>query len=237
MYRNKLLPITILIVFSFFKVNAALGQTTILNDISEDYLNKLISTAKANYPHVKGFQNRINIAKGNIKKADVSWFDVFTFSYVYQPHSSNFIVNQSGGSTQQAYSYFNGIQVGIFFNLGNYLQKTYQLKQAKEELKIADYDQEEYFLTLATEVKKRYYNYLQSLATLKLQTQTEQDAEDALKSIKHKFEKGEETYDNFNKAQVTVTDHIQSKIQAETNYLTAKAELEELLGDKLENIK
>jgi len=127
--------------------------------------------------------------------------------------------------------------VGLFFNLGNYLQKTYQLKQAREELKIADYDQDEYYLTLATDVKKRYYNYLQSMANVKLQTQTAEDAEAALKSVKHKFEKGEETYDNFNKAQVTVTDHIQSKIAAETNYLIAKAELEELLGDKLENIK
>lgn len=237
MYRSKFLLVTIVISFSVFRCQNSFAQTTIFNEVSETYLNKLINLAKTNYPHVKGLENRVNIAKSNVKKAQVSWFDIFTFSYVYQPHSANFVVNQTGTTSQQAYSYFNGVQVGLFFNLGNYLQKTYQVKQAKEELKIADYEQDEYYLTLATDVKKRYYNYLQSMANVKLQSQTAEDAEEALRSIKHKFEKGEETYDNFNKAQVTVTDHIQSKIAAETSYLVAKAELEELLGDKLENIK
>jgi len=220
------------------------AQTSIIPDISEAYLTRLIETAKKNYPRVKSYENHITIAQSNIGRAKASFYDAFTFSYVYQPHSAS-IVNvapATSGSTastvgQSSYSYFNGIQAGLFFNLGNFLEKPYALRNAKEELKIARNDQDEYFLTLTTEVKKRYYVYIQRMAELKLQVQSALDAQQLMMSIKYKFEKGEETYDNYNKAQVTYGDRNQSRIAAETGLLSARADLEELVGDKLENIK
>lgn len=236
----KKIPVyTLLSVITLLSVSRQLkAQSSIIQDVDTAYLNKLIAIAKANYPRVKSYQNHINIAQQNIGKAKASYFDAFTFSYVYQPHSST-IVNTTPGTTTTGsnYSYFNGIQVGLFFNLGSYLEKPYASKIAKQELIIANNDRDEYFLTLTTEVKKRYYAYLLSLAALKIQVQAAQDAEEIAKSIRYKFEKGEETYDNYNKAQVTYADHNQTRIQAEAALLTARADLEELLGQQLESIK
>ncbi|WDF53689.1 TolC family protein [Mucilaginibacter sp. KACC 22063] len=219
------------------------AQESIIPDINEAYLNKLIEVSKANYPRVRANQNRVSVAKENISKAKISYLDAFTISYVYQPHSATIVatpgINTTGTSstTTQSYSYFNGLQVGLFFNPGYFFQKPATIRQAKAELQVAQSESDEYMLTLTNEVKKRYYLYIQRTAEVKLQTQSAMDAAELVKSIRHKFEKGEETYDNYNKAQATLSDRNQSRILAETNLLIAKSDLEEILGDKLENIK
>jgi len=231
MNKIKLLFFLTALITLYHKASA---QESIIPEISDAYVEKLIATAKANYPHVKVNQGHIKIAEGNIGKAKASYFDAFTFSYIYQPQGVNTLAGASGTSN---YSYFNGIQVGIFFNLGTFLEKPYGIRAAKGDLEVANYEQDEYLLELANNVKKRYYTYIQTVANLKLSTQTCQDATSVLTDMKHKFQLGEETYDNYNKAQTNLTVAYQAKITAEANFLIAKSDLEELLGDKLENIK
>jgi outer membrane protein TolC len=241
---NKFYTITLaLLLFIFAAPKHILAQTTIVTDISEPYIEKLINTAKTNYPRLKSLDNRLTIAKNNISKSKISYLDALTFSYVYQPNNTlNLNALQPGtvdgttGTNNRA-SLFRGTQLGVFFNLGSYLQKPYLTKQARQELYIANNDIEEYLLTLATQVKKRYYIYIQKLAGLKLQAQAAIDGENILKDVKYRFEKGEETLDNYNKARINQTQQIQQKITAEADLFIAKADLEELLGDKLENIK
>jgi outer membrane protein TolC len=241
---NKLYTIAVaLLLFIFAVPQFLLAQATIVNDISEPYLEKLINTAKANYPRIKSLDNRLTIAKNNISKTKTSYLDAFTFSYVYQPDNTLSLTALQPGNvdgstgTNNRTSLFKGTQLGIFFNLGSYLQKPYLVKQAKQELNIANNDIQEYQLTLSTQVKKRYYVYIQKLSSLKLQAQAAIDAENVLKDIKHRFEKGEETLDNYNKARISLTQQNQQKITAEADLFLAKADLEELLGDKLENIR
>ncbi|NCD72254.1 TolC family protein [Mucilaginibacter agri] len=229
--------ILLLVIILLSVSQSTKAQSSIIQDIDTAYLSKLIATAKANYPRVKNLQNHIEIAQQNIGKARASYFDAFTFSYVYQPHSAT-IVNTAGGTTTgQNYSYFNGIQAGVFFNLGNFLQKPYAVRVAKQELLVANSERDEYFLTLTTEVKKRYYTYILRLNELKIQSQSAQDADQIVKTLRHKFEKGEDTYENYNKAQVTFADRNQTRIAAEANLLNARADLEELLGQTLESVK
>jgi len=220
----------VLLVNLFF-LKFADAQVSIVPDLSDSYINKLIDTAKKNYPRVKSYQNRINVANTSLSKAKLGLLNALTVSYIYQPGQTKI------DPTNPATSYFQGFQAGIFLNVGTILSQPYQTKQAKEELQIAHNEQDEYFITLTTEVKKRYYIYVQRLAELKLQTKTEQDIESSLTDIKYKFEKGEETYDNYVKAQVQVTERQTSKIEAEAALFSAKADLEELLGTQIENIK
>jgi outer membrane protein TolC len=219
-------------LFIFFLQNKGMAQLSIVPDLSDNYVEKLINVAKENYPKVKSYQNRINIASGNISKAKAGLLEALTVSYVYQPGTTTTIdpVNPST-------SYFRGLQAGVFFNVGTFAEHPYLVKQSKQELLIAHNEQDEYLLNLATEVKKRYYVYVQRLAELKLQTKAVQDVESSLNDIRYKFEKGEETFENYNKTQTDHTNHQISKIQAESNLFIAKADLEDLLGTKLENVK
>ncbi|QJD94559.1 TolC family protein [Mucilaginibacter robiniae] len=236
---NKIFTIATFLLFTVSIPCFVLAQNTIIPDISETYLDKLIATAKANYPHVKALDHRVDVAKNNIGKAKVAYFDPFTVSYVYQPNNTLNLYQSvdNSGSVNSHQSLFNGAQFGLFFSLGSLLQKPYQVKQARKELLVATDEKDEYLITLATLVKKRYYTYLQRIAALKLQSEASIDAETMLKNVRYKFEKGEETLDNYTKARITLTQQNESKIGAEANLFLAKADLEELIGDKLENIK
>jgi outer membrane protein TolC len=63
------------------------------------------------------------------------------------------------------------------------------------------------------------------------------DVESMLINIRHRFEKGEETLENYNKALLMKADHAQNIVTAEGDIMVAKSTLEELLGQKLEDIK
>jgi outer membrane protein TolC len=205
-------------------------EATLLTEVSPAYLDKLITLAKTNYPRVKINQNRIDIAKTAISRAKISWFDAVTVSYVYQPQ--NFTFNYAQPET----SYFNGFQAGLFLNIGNLLQKPSLIKQAKLEYEVAGNERDEYFLTITAEVKKRYYTYVLRIAELKIHSKLVQDAETAVKDVRNRFQKGEETYDNYNKAQMTLSDHMSAKILTESNLFIAKSQLEEMIGQSLESV-
>lgn len=222
---------------------SAMAQESMLPDISPAYLDKLISVAKENYPAVKANQHKIEEAKANVSKATISYLDIISLSYIYQPQGF-FGINASGSTssnsttgTSSNYSYFNGIQTGVTLNLGSFFEKPAQVKVAKQELAIANDAQEEYLLTLTNNVKKRYYTYIQNVANLKLLTQANIDALEIYTSEKHRFEKGEVTFEEYNRTHLSLTTSYQEKILAESNLLIAKADLEELLGEKLEDVK
>jgi outer membrane protein TolC len=209
---------------------AAHCQHSMMTEISIPYLEKLIAVTKANYPHVKSLNSRAIIAQYNIKKAKRDWFNILTLSYLYNPSNTTTVV---GGQNILV----SGTQVGVYTNLGSILQKAPAVRVTREEYKIAENDKAEYDLSIEAAVKQRYYVYIQQLTVLKVKRQTVDDAESSVKLMKYKFEKGEETFDNYNKALIYFDTNLQIKIEGEAAYLVAKSSLEELLCVKLEDIK
>ncbi len=209
-----------------FKFSQA--QETMITEISYVYLDTLIKTAKENYPRVKIFDKKITNAKNNVDKAKISWFDALTASYLYNPNNSFNVA---------APSFFSGFQVGVSLNIGQLLQKPYQIKNAKNDLSISTLEKEEYDLNITGLVKERYFLYVQQQTILKSITLSAQDAENILKMVRYKFERGEETLLNYNNASIIFSNQNQQKIAAEAALLIAKARLEEIIGKKLEDIK
>ena len=216
----------ILLLFSLMFLKAG-AQESMMPEVSNVFLNKLIDTAKKYHPRVRTFDHRIIIANDNIKKAQLTWFDLFTFSFLYSPNNSTTLVNPS---------ILTGYQVGIYFNFSNLLLKPHLVKQAKEELAITKLQKEENDLSLVAEVKARYYRFVLQQTLIKIRSLSVVDAEVIMKQLKYRFEKGEESFDNYNKVLVNYGDKRQAVIQTEAELLIAKSNLEELLGKKLEDI-
>ena len=212
----------------FFIVHSTEAQESLSKDISYAYLEKLIAVSKANYPKNKMYDARLSIAENGVKKAKLSYFDIFSFSYLYSPNNNTATISPS---------FLGGYQFGFFANIGSFLQKPNLVKQAKGEYAAAQFDKQAFDLNMEAEVKKRYYTYIQKLAVLRVRSAAILDVESMLASIKHKFEKGEETLQNYNQVLITHADHQQIIINAESEVLIAKSSLEELLGQKLEDIK
>ena len=229
--RHQLL-FSLLALITFTPLKVVKAQDGILSEISYLYLNKLIAAAKENYPRIKNFNSQIAAAKNELSGVKISWLEPFSFQYVSRSNrASSNLVNVTTADI------LNGYQFGIALNPGSLLAKPSQIKKAKEQVKIAQYEREEYFLTLETEVKTRYYTYLQAQKAIIPANNAFLDSENNLKAVKAAFEKAEMTLQDYNTASIGYNQAYTNKLLAETAYLTAKASLEELTVQKLEEIK
>lgn len=210
-----------------FTASAQVTTKTMMPEISYPFLDTLVTLAKQNYPRAHTFEHRVAAQQQNLKKMKLGWFDVFTFSFLYSPNNSTTLINPS---------ILNGYQVGIFFNVGGLLKNKSMIGQAKEDLRVSEFERDEYYINLAALVKERYFTYIQQVAILKVRQEAESDAESNMEMFKHKYEKGEVTLDDYNKSLVNLADRVQSKIESEGSVLVAKTSLEELVGKKLEDI-
>jgi outer membrane protein TolC len=224
---EKVFYLLILLSLSF----SSPAQVTIMNDVSPEYLNKLIAIARDYYPKFKWTTAKVNAQKASLDKTKRGTLDFISVNYVYYP--GNTLIYNGSGVT----SALNGFQAGVFVNVGSMLQKPATVKQAKEEYVAAQLDKEVVDLGLDQEIKKRYYTYVQMVNILKIKTLSLSDAQDVLKNVKYKFEKGEVTFDIYNQSLLSFSSYSQDKITAEANLLIAKSSLEEMLGVPLESIK
>lgn len=216
-------------ILVLFIAAGSYAQQSMMSNVDNVLLDKLIAAAKANYPKMKVAAARVNVAELAVKKAKLDWLNIVTFTYLYSPNNTTTaLVNPS---------LLNGYQFGFSTSVGNILSKPVQIKSAKEEYKIAEFNEEESALNIVAMVKQRYYTYALQLTNLNWRTKSLEGAESSLKEIKYKFEKGIETFDNYNRAQVFYASTIQTKIEAEAAILIAKSNLEEIIGVKLESIQ
>ncbi len=232
MNKKSTLIIAITFVSFFSQINSIYAQGTIIGDLSYLYLEKLVATAKANYPKVKTYGSEITSAKADLSAAKISWLDPFSFQYVVRSNEAN--TNAINLTTADL---LNGYQVGVNFNPGTLLAKPANIRKAKEQIKIAQANEEEYFIQLESQVKTRYILFLQYQKSLVPVNNAYLDAESNFKAIKLKYQRGEATFLEYNSASITLNDAFQSKLETESSYLSAKFSLEELTVKKLEDIK
>lgn len=230
----KRCAILFLLVFMFthFQISRVIAQENLLSDVSYLYLEKLVASAKENYPRVKSYNSQLAIAKSNVAAAKISWLDPFSLQYVARSNEAN--TNAVNITTADI---LTGYQFGVSFNPSSLLSKPSTIHKAKEQVKIAESDQAEYFLTLETMVKTRYILLLQLQRSLLLANNAFIDADNNFKVIKNKYQRGEATFLEFNAASSAFNQASQSKLQSEASYLSAKVSLEELTVKPLENIK
>lgn len=210
----------------------AQAQESVLSELSYLYLNKLMAVAKENHPRLKVYNSEISAAKSDLSGVKASWFEPFSFQYVTRSNEqpNTIPVNITTADV------LSGYQFGVSINPGTLLQKPSQIKRAKEQVRIAELNQEEYNLTLETEVKRRYFSYLQFKQSLLPATNALLDAQSSFNVMKLKYQRSEITFEEYNAASTALNQATQNKIQAEVNLLTSKANLEELTVKKLEEI-
>jgi len=218
--------ILLLILISAFIVPNVKAQETVMDEINYDQLEKFIQMAKDYYPQRKILSEEESQAKSSLTMSNLSYLDLFNANYYYRPEERQALNVENPYVT-------NGFQFGININLGRYLQKPFEVKNAKSELEIAKLERQMYDKELEKEVKNRYYNYILQLKELKLKTVAAQDANSTAQDVTNRFERGEITLEEYNTAKAALSDVDSTKIQTEISYLRAKDDLEEIIGTKL----
>ncbi|RZL46982.1 MAG: hypothetical protein EOP00_13315 [Pedobacter sp.] len=219
----------ILMLLSAFCVHAN-AQDDITSNINTPLLEKYIELAKEYYPKRKMFKASELSAKAKIGVAKASYVESLNASYFYRPDSRSII------DVVNPYS-VNGFQFGVNLNLGMFFRTPYLVKQAREEYNSASFQTKEYDILLASEVRQRYYEYLQWQMNLKVKNEAYIDNKTASDGLRFKFEKGEVSLDVYTKAKVLTNSAHSDKLESELNMLRAKEALETLMGKKLEEVK
>jgi outer membrane protein TolC len=225
---KKILQITLSILL--FVTAKSYAQESILKDINYSDLQKYIDLAKLNFPQMKIAEAKKELVKTGIPIAQASYLDILNGSYFYRPE------NKSVLDPVNPYN-FNGLQFGVTVNLGNLIQKPFQVKRAKADYKIAVLEAQQNDKTVEMEVKRRYYDFIQQISQLKISTKIAQDNKGVSESLRNKFEKGEITLDAYNQSRLNQSASESEKVAAEINYLKAKDLLEEIIGVKLSDVK
>lgn len=227
--NNKKFQLFLFVFISgIFQLSVSSAQESILSDVSYLYMEKLVATAKANYPKVKAFSSRTNIAKNALSQQKSSWLDPFSFSYIFRNNSNAInIINPE---------LLRGYQFGVSVSPGQLLRKPYAVKNAREDIKLSLLEQAEYELTLETEVKRRYLIYLQSVNILQLQSRSLIDIQTTFEANRIKYERSEVSLQEYNAGAVELNAAKAAKIEAEATMAIAKISLEELTVKRLEEI-
>ncbi|MBE7171081.1 MAG: TolC family protein [Williamsia sp.] len=235
----KLIGTGLLCILLITGFSTAKAQQSMLDEVSVKYLDTLIKIAKANNPRHKIYAAQVGIAQNNLNRVRLSWLEGIGLYYIYIPRSVAVIDSIRGGTpyaTTSTKVNSNPFQFGFSINLGSLFQKPAQISALKGQREVSKLEQQEYELTIESNVKQAYYKYIQQVVLLRKRTQQEADGQIMLTSVKSRFERGQETFDNYTKAQLLYNQQGQDRINTESEMLTAKAQLEELLNKKLEEI-
>lgn len=216
-------------------VNPVFSQVDSLDDdlqgmlYDTTFINKLVDIAWANYPGNRVFDNRLEIARLDIKKETWSWLNALNFNYIYYPDFLN--------SPDQSSNLPSRVGIGITVNIGTIFGLPIRISQAKENYKIAENNMQSQYQNIKFEVQRRYFSYLAGLRLYYSRVKRYEDARSNLIVATYKFKNGEIDLDFYNKALTEVNQNKELMIDSEINMKISKASLEELILINLEDVK
>ncbi len=197
--------------------------------VDSSYINKLYSILLEKSPNPKIYAQRIKIAEDDISIQKLSWLNFLGISFTYYP---GFINETQDNVNTNDYK----IGLGITFNVGTMFKVSKLVSQAKERLKLEEYSYESQKLSARADMIRRFAGLITTIKILKLKIKSVEESVENTEMTKYKFEKGEETLENYNKALYNLNISLIEKAKSEAEYVIAKALLEEILGIKLEEI-
>ena len=128
MNNRKSVLLSLVLMLAITPFSRLKAQESVLSEVSYLYLNKLIATAKENYPRLKVFSSQVSAARNDLSTVKASWLEPFSFQYVTR---SNDQPNTTPVNITTA-DVINGYQFGVAINPGSLLQKPSQVKKARE---------------------------------------------------------------------------------------------------------
>lgn len=221
--------IQVLVLFMFFLPGFIHAQQVFdkYRDNEMVLIAKLVEAAQRNNPQISVYANRIELARENNTQAKWSWFNNVNLSYQYVP-------NYGGAEQSSGLPKFG---LGLSVNLGNILSTPSRITQTESEIAIAEADFKTNQQYLKAETIRRYANFKRATELLKTRDQAVNDSESTMLLVKHRFEQGEATLEDYNRALRAYTDNKERKIESMGDILAHKYSLEEIIGISLEELE
>lgn len=195
------------------------------------YMSKLYEIAWENYPQNKTFYSNIEIAELQKSSEAWSWLNAVSFNYIYYPD----FLNPAEDPTQTQ-SNFRSFGIGLSLNLGTILSVPTRVSIANQNIKIAEYNLQTQMVTIRAEVNRRYFTYVQQLRLLQARMRSLEDDRSNLVLAKYRYDNGEINLLEYNQTLTTFNATQERVFETESNLASAKSNLEEILGVRIETI-
>jgi outer membrane protein TolC len=194
------------------------------------YINKLYNIVLEKNPSNRIYESKVKVASDEVYIQKWSWLNFLGVSFTYYPGFINQVQDNNNNIDYR-------VGLGISLNIGSIFKVPKTISQSKERLKIEEYSLEGQKNYLKAETIRKLATFIASLKIMKIKSQSANDAFETSYLSKIRFDKGEETLDNYNKNLSALTNSLIEKAKGEAEYISAKASFEEFLGTKLEEIK
>ena len=196
------------------------------------YMHKLYEVAWENYPQNKTFYSNIEIAELQKSSEKWSWLNAVSFNYIYYPD----FLNPAEDPTQTQAN-FRSFGIGLSLNLGTILSVPNRVAVANQNIKIAEYNLQTQMVTIRAEVNRRYFSYVQQLRLMQARMRSLEDDRSNLVLAKYRYDNGEINLQDYNQSLTTYNATQERVFETESNLASAKSNLEEILGVRIETIR
>lgn len=201
---------------------------------SEDFSEKLVRLAWNNNPANKAVQANVAIAEDDVTLARWQWLERITISGNVNEFTLTGGPNEETRNRALFYPRYN---IGINLSPGMIIQIPAKTRQAKQSLTIANYNVNEQKLQTRKVVLQLYQDYLLTKQVLEMETRMVESSTSGFQITEERFKRGQIALETYNLA---ASEHIgqqRQRLQAESNYIKAKVELESILGVRIEDVR
>ena len=202
---------------------------------------RLVQIAWRNNPENKVLLKEADIAALEVSRAKVDWMNNIRLSGNLNEYSSRRLLDDLNGATVEEDAignrFFPIYNFSVTLPLGIFFTNPKNTKIARENYGIAQNNIDARKLALRATVLTLYQEYVMEKELLEIQTGITENQYAQYLLAKQQFEDGEVTVEKFETAQLQYNMQRMNSVRAERNFLTAKLQLEEVLGVRLEDIR
>lgn len=190
--------------------------------------NRLVALA-LQAPRYDAAGHLINVSKSQLSLARRAWFNLLTVSVNYNDQTFASNSNQYGYVYPK---YFFGLTVpiGLFFTMGP------QVHAAREQVKIAEDNQEELARTIRMDVLTKYHTYKNYEALILLQNTIVVDNQAAVTQIEQKFRDGTVSIDQYNSANKAFSDEKARLLNLQLAQDLVRLDIERMIGANFDSV-
>ncbi len=211
------------------------------DSLTDNVEEKLVQIAWANFPQNQSKYADIAISKSKLQYTKISFLENFGAGMQINSQSGQPATNSidgPGGTVQQVTTTTSlpRFGFGIQFGIGQILTTPAKVKIAREELKKTEHELNLQKVLVRKEVITRYNTYKAAYEILKHYAGQIEEVKTSHSVAVKNFENGAITIDVYQQSLSMLSQYEEKLTTAKYNLKITKANLEELLGAKLEEI-
>lgn len=190
--------------------------------------NRLVALA-LQYPHYEALGHQVAATRSQLALAKRTWFNLLTLSLNYNDQTFAKQANNVG-YVYPKYYFGLTLPIGLFFTMGP------QIRTARENMRVAQANQEEAARQLKMDVLSKYKTYRNYEALILLQNTIVLDQQAALTQVETKFRDGTTTIDQFNSANKAFGEEKAKLLNLQLSQDLVRLDIERLIGASLDSV-